>query len=302
MSRKKPIVAICYDFDGTLSPGNMQEYGFFSELGKVAENFWSESTESAKKNHADPILAYMNHMIDKAKIGDIGTTRQAFKKYGKTVKLFDGVEDWFERIIEHGKKKDISIEHYIVSSGLKEMIEGTSIGRKFKKIYACSFIYDNNDAAKWPAVAVNYTTKTQFLFRINKGIDDDNDNTKINEYIHESKRRIPFFRMIYIGDGLTDIPCMKLVKDKGGYSIAVYNPGGRGKKKDTEKLLKDGRVNFVAKAEYGVDSQIEKLVFAILDEIAATSQLNNLSKPITPRVKKTAPAPIEAINGEPAVV
>lgn len=293
MSRRKPIVAICYDFDGTLSPGNMQEYGFFSGLGKEAENFWNESSKLARNNNADPILAYMNHMIEKAKIGNIGTTRQAFKDYGKSIVLFKGVQDWFKRVDEYGNGIGITIEHYIVSSGLKEMIEGTSIGRRFKKIYACSFIYDNNDAAKWPAVAVNYTTKTQFLFRINKGIEDDNDNTKINEYIPGDLRRVPFSRMIYIGDGLTDIPCMKLVKDKGGYSIAVYDPARRNKKKETEKLREEGRVNFVATASYEKESNMEKLVFAMLNEIAMTYKLSGFVKPVRSLKKQQVPAQTE---------
>ena len=285
MGKKKPVIAICYDFDGTLSPGNMQEYGFFSGLGKDAENFWNESSKLARDNNADPILAYMNHMIEKARIGNIGTTRQAFREYGKTIKLFEGVDAWFSRINEYGKAHGIKIEHYIVSSGLKEMIEGTIIGKQFEKVYACSFIYDNNDAAKWPAVSVNYTTKTQFLFRINKGIDDDNDNIIINDYIPEAERRVPFSRMIFIGDGATDIPCMKLVKEKGGYSIAVYDPGKkRKKKKDTEKLLGDGRVNFVAAANYKKDAHLDRLVAGIFAEIAAKIKLSSLAKPLSKNI------------------
>lgn len=279
MGKKKPVIAICYDFDGTLSPGNMQEYGFFSGLGKAAESFWQESSKLARDHNADPILAYMIQMIEKARIGKTGTTRQAFREYGKSVKLFDGVEEWFSRIDGYGEKHGIKIEHYIVSSGLKEMIEGTKIGKKFKKIYACSFIFDNNDAAKWPAVAVNYTTKTQFLFRINKGIEDDNDNTIINQYIPESERRVPFSRIIFIGDGATDIPCMKLVKEKGGYSIAVYDPIKKNKKKsESEKLLADGRVNYAAEADYKENSHLDQLVFAIFSEIAAKITLADLSK------------------------
>lgn len=288
MAMKKPVVAICYDFDGTLSPGNMQEYGFFSGLGKEAKNFWKESAKLAEDNSADPVLTYMKLMIQKARIGDIGTTRKAFGEYGKSVTLFAGVEEWFDRISEYGKEKGISIEHYIVSSGLKEIIIGTTIAKYFKKIYACSFFYDHNDAAEWPAVAVNYTTKTQFLFRINKGIEDDNDHKKINEYIHEDERRIPFLRMIYIGDGDTDIPCMRLVKAMGGYAIVVYDPNRRGRKKESEKLLKDGRVNFVSAANYRINSRMDKLVCAILDKIAATTQLSKLN----PKLSKTKQAAV----------
>jgi hypothetical protein len=280
MANKKSVIAICYDFDGTLSPGNMQEYGFFSGLGSsVAKKFWCESERKAKENHADPILAYMNHMIEEAKVGNVGTTREAFKTYGKSVELFSGVEEWFSRISNYSKKYDIKIEHYIVSSGLKEMIEGSRIGKKFKKIYACSFIYDNNDAAKWPAVAVNYTTKTQFLFRINKGITDDNDNKRINEFIPENEREVPFARIIYIGDGLTDIPCMKLVKEKGGHSIAVYDSNNKHKKKkDTEMLLSDGRVNFIAEADYADNSHLDQIVKTVIDYIAIKMKLSLLVK------------------------
>lgn len=280
MANKKPVIAICYDFDGTLSPGNMQEYGFFSGLGSsAAKKFWCESERKAKENHADPILAYMNHMIGEAQVGNIKTTKEAFKNYGKSVEFFPGVEEWFSRISDYSKKHDIKIEHYIVSSGLKEMIEGSRIGKNFKKIYACSFIYDNNDAAKWPAVAVNYTTKTQFLFRINKGIEDDNDNKRINEFIPENEREVPFARIIYIGDGLTDIPCMKLVKEKGGHSIAVYDSNNKNKKKkDTEILLLDGRVNFIAKADYTSNSHLDQIVKTVIDHIASKLKLSLLAK------------------------
>jgi len=275
MAKKKPKVAICYDFDGTLSPGNMQEYGFFSGLGKAAETFWNESGALAKKNNADPILAYMKLMIDKASIGDMKTTRSAFKDHGKSVKLFDGVIDWFRRINQYGKEKGLCIEHYIVSSGLREMIEGTAIGKEFEKIYACSFMYDANDAAVWPAVAVNYTTKTQFLFRINKGIADDNDNQLVNAFVPDDQRPIPFTRMIYIGDGATDVPCMKLVKDKGGTSIAVYPPKSKSKRAETEKLIKEERVNYISNADYNAGARLDSVIKSVLDKISAEVKLQS---------------------------
>ncbi|MDF9827937.1 hypothetical protein M2447_002042 [Ereboglobus sp. PH5-10] len=276
MSKIKPTIAICYDFDGTLSPKNMQEYDFFNDLGTKAQPFWSEVEACRKRNHADQILTYMMLMIDKAKahVGSNKTTKASIQGYGKSVKLFNGVEDWFKIINAYGKKNGVIIEHYIVSSGIKEMIEGTSIAKYFKKIYACSFVYDEQDGtAKWPAVAVNYTTKTQFLFRINKGIEDDNDNTLINEYIPESQRPIPFSRMIYIGDGATDVPCMKLVKQKGGNSIAVYDQRKAGKLESAKALLANKRINYMAPASYGSGSQMKKLVCAIIDKIVAASRL-----------------------------
>lgn len=270
---KPIIIAICYDFDGTLSPGNMQEYGFFSSLGREAKNFWQESEKIAKDNQADPILCYMRQMIEKAKNGNIPTTQKAMKKYGKDVKLFPGVESWFDRLNAYGKKYGVKIEHYIVSSGLKEIVEGSCIGKKFEKIYACSFLYDNNDVATWPAVAVNYTTKTQFIFRINKGIQDDTDNREINKYKPEQERRVPFARMIYLGDGATDVPCMKLVKDKGGTSIAVYEEGKRTKQQTALGLLSANRVNFVLPANYSENSRLEMTIKALIDRIVAENRV-----------------------------
>lgn len=286
MLKKKYKMAICYDFDGTLSPGNMQEYGFFSGLGDLAKNFWKESTQIAKENKADPILAYMKHMIDKAAEGKIPTTQKAFRDYGKTVKFYNGVDTWFGRINEYGKQHNISIEHYIVSSGLKEMIEGTKIKKEFKKIYACSFIYDHNSVAKWPAIAVNYTTKTQFLFRINKGIHDDSDNKKINDFIPEKERTIPFKRMVYIGDGTTDIPCMKLVKDKGGFSIAVYPDTPPKKRTEANKLINDGRVNYSIEANYSIDSHMDLLIKAIIRKVISDLDLEELSSMKKSMLKK----------------
>ena len=268
--------AICYDFDGTLSPGNMQEYDFFSALGGAADNFWAESAEIARTNHADPILAYMMHMIDCAREGKIRTTRQAFRDYGKHIKFYKGVEEWFDRINAFGEKIGLNISHYIVSSGIREMIENTSIGNKFRKIYACSFIYDNNDVARWPAVAVNYTTKTQFIFRINKGIEDDDDHTAINKFVAQENRRIPFSRMIYVGDGSTDIPCMRLIKELGGTSIAVYPQRESAKRQEAHQLIADQRVNFAAPADYTENSRLDKIIRTVLERIAAEHELARL--------------------------
>lgn len=270
---KRVRVAICYDFDGTLSPGNMQEYGFFTGLGMTAKKFWEESMTLAKAHHADPILAYMKHMIVRAGIGKIKTTRQAFLEYGRSVELYDGVLEWFDRMNMVAASKGIVLEHYIVSSGLKEMIEGTAICQNFKKVYACSFMYDQNNVAEWPAVAVNYTTKTQFIFRINKGIEDDDDHQKINAYVPDSERPVPFKRMIYVGDGATDVPCMRLVKENGGYAVAVYPPKNSKKRKEALQLAADSRVNFIAPADYTPESTMSHLLSTIFDRIATEAKL-----------------------------
>ena len=268
---KKPTIAICYDFDGTLSPGNMQEYGFFDGLTpSERRTFWTESKKLARDNQADNILMYMKLMLDKAKEDKrLRTTRKAFKAYGKSIELYEGVESWFDRISNYGSERNMNIKHFIVSSGLQEMIEGTRISKYFERVFACSFFYDNNDAAIWPAQVVNFTTKTQCLFRINKGVRDITDDRLINQYVAPEKRPIPFSRMIYIGDGETDIPCMKLVKEQGGYSIAVFDPSKTGKKKVSKRLKDEGRVNFSIPAEYSCGSKLEETIFRIIDKMAS---------------------------------
>lgn len=268
-------VALIYDFDGTLSPGNMQEYDFIPAIGKKNKEFWEKSTRLAVDNDADPILTYMSEMIREAKSNGISLRREAFRNSGTKVELFDGVEQWFDRINAYAADKGLQIEHYINSSGIKEMIEGTKIGEKFRKIFACSFLYDVDGVAYWPAVAVNYTGKTQFLFKINKGIDTVWDTKLINEYSPEETRPVPFRNMIYIGDGTTDIPCMRLVKDKQGHSIAVFDPKKK-KSSSLQSLIADERVNFVCAADYRDGSHLDRVVKAVVDKIAVDSTLARL--------------------------
>lgn len=269
MKNPKPIIALIYDFDGTLSPGNMQEFGFIEAIGKRTKAFWSENTALALKNDADQILTYMHLMLQKANAENISLKRESFRSFGRKIELFNGVQEWFKLINAYGKSIGIKIEHYINSSGLIEMVEGTPIAKEFKKIYACSYLYDVDGKAYWPAVAVNYTTKTQFLFKINKGIDSIYDNKKVNEYIEQGVRRIPFSRMVYFGDGETDIPCMRLIKDQGGHSIAVYKPRDSKKKGVSEKLIAENRVNFACTADYSENREIHVVVKTILDKIKA---------------------------------
>lgn len=270
---KKPIVAIMYDFDKTLCTKDMQEYAFIPALGMSSAAFWSETNALTDAEEMDNILAYMYKMVEKAREKKVPITRDTFREMGRSVEFFDGVLSWFDRINEYGEQAGVRIEHYIVSSGIKEIIKGTPIAEKFKKIYACEFMYDYNGTIQWPKFAVNYTAKTQFLFRINKGVltIDSKSADKLNQYTPENERRVPFRNMIYIGDGLTDVPCMKLVKSNGGQSIAVYDQGkGR---EAAHNLLKADRVNFVAAADYGSGSDIETIVQAIIKKIHAVEEM-----------------------------
>ena len=267
---KKPIVAIMYDFDKTLCTKNMQEYSFIPNVGLSEDEFWDASNDLSKKLQMDGILAYMWKMIFESKRNSKSIHRKDFVELGKSLEFYEGVQEWFDRIKKYGKDKGVIVEHYIISSGLKEIIEGSSIYKKFKDVYACEFMYDENDTACWPKNVVNYTTKTQFLFRINKGVSDLSDDKTLNDYIPEDERRIPFRNMIYIADGITDVPCMKLVKVNGGYSIAVYQKN----KKDTAiDLLKNNRVNYISPANYKEGSDLDDLIKDIISEISLKDKL-----------------------------
>jgi hypothetical protein len=278
MTRKLIPVAIAYDFDGTLSPGNMQEHSFIPKIGTTPKKFWNKAERLAKENEADSVLTYMNLMVTEARAKGVPIRKQDFKDHGKSVTLFKGVKTWFERIDRYGKDIGLKLEHYIISSGIHEMIDGTPIAKKFERIYASSFKYDANGVAEWPALAINFTTKTQYLFRINKGALDVYDNKKINEFVPMEERPIPFENIIFIGDGETDIPCFSLVKSLGGHSIAVYKPKTKGARARAEKLVDDGRVNFFVPADYSSGSYIDEVVKAILDKISSDCELYFLGK------------------------
>ena len=276
--KKKPTVALIYDFDGTLSPGNMQEFGFIQAIGQTPAEFWSKSNAVPEGQEVSSILSYMKLMIDEARKKGISLTRDSFVSFGKHIELYEGVHHWFSLINEYGRRHGVVIEHYINSSGQTELIEGTSIAKEFKKIFACSFWYDENGVAVWPAVAVDYTGKTQFLFKIAKGIMDISDNTKVNDSQKEDEKPIPFSHMIYFGDGTTDIPCMKIVKMFGGNSIAVYDRHNQHQIDTARTLLKQDRVNFICEADYRIGSEMYEVVTTIIDKIKAESDFQALQR------------------------
>ena len=263
---KKAVFALMYDFDKTLSPRDMQEYAFIPGLGMEAEEFWEKCRVLASENRMDQILAYMFVMRREAR-GKSLLTRNTLRALGADVVLFDGVENWFSRVNAYAERLGIEAEHYIISSGLKEIIEGTPIAHEFKEIYAAEYLYNEFGEPEWPAMAVNFTSKTQFLFRINKGVLDVRDDRELNEFMPENKRRVPFRNMLYIGDGFTDVPCMRLVRSNGGHSIAVWQD----EKRHVDDLILHGRVNFGIRADYSEGSDMEKAVFAILDRAAAVN-------------------------------
>ena len=272
----KFTIALIYDFDGTLAAGNMQEYDFIPAVGKSNFEFWDEANHLAEEQDADQILTYMALMIRSAQAKGLSLRREAFQESGKRVELYPGVLEWFDRINAYGEEHGVRVVHYINSSGMKEIIEGTPIADKFRKIYACSFLYNVDGIAYWPGVAVNYTNKTQFIFKINKGVESVYDTKQVNQYMEEKDRPVPFSRMIYVGDGTTDIPCMRLVKNFGGHSIAVYNPSSESKRGEMNTLIRDNRVNHVCPADYSEGKEMDTVVKAIIDKCVADHKLAQL--------------------------
>ncbi len=271
---KKPIIAIMYDFDKTLCTRDMQEYTFIPNVGMKDEEFWQLANVFSTTEVMDSILSYMYCMVYKSRETGIPLTRESLVACGKDVEYHPGVEDWFERINRYAEEAGVEVEHYVLSSGLKEIIEGTTIAKYFKQIYACEFMYRDGQAV-WPKLAVNYTNKTQFVYRINKGVLDISNNADLNNSRPDSEKRVFFSNMIYIGDGLTDVPCMKLVKQSGGHSIAIYHPGKHG---GAAKLLEHGRVDWMFEADYREGSALDSTMKTLLQNLAYYNQLKGLNE------------------------
>ncbi|MGJ3231598.1 MAG: HAD family hydrolase [Oceanicaulis sp.] len=279
MTHRTPAIAIAYDFDGTLSPGSMQEHSFIPEIGEEKAAFWARVNGEAARLGADNILIYMHEMVKAARREGKRFRLDDIKRHGAKIGFFNGVaEGWFQRLRDHGAAQDVQVRHFIISSGLKEMIEASAVGCEFDAIFASEFKYDPNDVPEWAAAAVNYTNKTQFLFRINKGALDLSDHSEVNRYIPEDDRPVPFRNMIYIGDGDTDVPCMRTVKEQGGVSIAVHPPGDAALAEKTAGLKADRRVHFTADADYSEGSKLDAYVRAAIDKMAAVERLKALER------------------------
>lgn len=268
---ERPIVAIMYDFDKTLCTKDMQDYSFIPSLGMTEGEFWSFANELGTNEHMDSVLAYMYAMVKMSKDKNIPILRQKLVDMGRNVELFSGVESWFERISDFGSEQGVQVEHYVISSGMKEIIEGTSISKYFKSIFACEFLYDENGNGIWPKTDVNYTNKTQFVYRINKGVLDVANDNDLNRSMPDDSKRVPFCNMIYIGDGLSDVPCMKMMKAYGGYSIAVY----QNRDSKVVDLLKKGRVDYIYPADYSEGTGLDTTVKNIIRKMAICDILFN---------------------------
>lgn len=267
------IIAILYDFDKTLSTTDMQNYEFIPNLDMTPSEFWGKTTEFSNKYHVERILSYMYMMVECCRVKGIPLTRDYLRSCGRKIKFFPGVSTWFKRINQYGEEHGFKIEHYLVSSGTKEIVEGCSIYDEFTQAYACEFYYDEKSGLPiWPKLAINYTQKTQYFFRIAKGVTDIRDDNSVNA--KTKGLRIPYRNIIYLGDGMTDIACMTLVKSNGGRAIAVYPDKASEEEIDRVKnIYTDGRCNFVCKADYSANSDIEKVIRLIIDSIYTQEEI-----------------------------
>ncbi len=273
MTTQDPLrTAIVYDFDGTLAPGNIQEHSLLPNFLNISKTeFWGEVAKEKERHDADEILVYMGLILERARQLNKPVTLDVLREHGEATPFFSGVEDWFERIDRHAMERGLALEHYVISSGNHEIIEGTKIADRFKRIFACHYQYDEKGHAQWPAIAINYTGKTQYLFRINKGIDNAWDAEPVNRWQPIDERPIPFSRMLYLGDGDTDIPSMKMVRHQGGHSIAVFDPERWAKKELQSKvynLIAEDRAHFVVPADYSDGSQLDITVKGVIGRIA----------------------------------
>ena len=283
-------VAICYDFDKTLCRDDMQSFSFIRSVGMDIDTFWAESNAEARQHHMDRNLAWMKKMIDEATRSGKSIKREAFEALGRDVKLYRGVKTWFERVNRYGRQRGIAVEHYVISSGLKEIIQGSAIAANLNRIYASTFLYNAAGSAVWPAQVVNYTNKTQFIFRIAKGVFDENDDS-VNQSMEENDQHLPYRNMVYIGDSDTDIPSMRVVKNKGGFAIGVYDPEANRRKKVYD-LFQEQRIDFFAPADYSANQPLYRMIQKIIDLAAARQAIAGetrlLRELVTPYAKYSA--------------
>lgn len=266
IKNSNPPVAICYDFDGTLAPGNMQDRRFIPDIGLTKDEFWKEVAENTRRTECDSTIGYMYVMLEKAREAGVAVRRQDMAKWGQDTDFFPGVADWFSRINHYGQQQGIEVLHYVISAGNAEIIEASAIAKHLDGVFASRFLYDAQGHACWPAVAINFTTKTQYLFRINKGAFEHDYRDTINKYVPDQERPIPFENIIYLGDGETDVPCFRTVKSLGGLSVAVYDAGDFEK---AETFLKEGRVNATAPADYRKGQKLDTIIEGTIDLAAA---------------------------------
>lgn len=265
---KHNVIALVYDFDGTLTPQPMQEYTILPEIGiRNGKRFWQEVQRESRETKGERIVTYMRLMIEKSQARKYAVTADVLGNLATKITYFPGVTTYFSRIDKYARDNfaRVQLRHYVISAGLKEIISGANIAKHFYRIFASEYYYDEYGKAIFPKVIVNDTLKTQFIFRINKGKEELHENINLHMPMH--LRPIPFQNILYIGDGTTDVPCMTVIRKNGGYAIAVHKWGSARGKKTCRELLKAERVDFIAQADYRSGSELDRLIKLLLGNI-----------------------------------
>jgi phosphoserine phosphatase len=292
MTPERPRVVFAYDFDGTLAPGHMQNHAFIpDELGMNRAEFWAETNRLAREQRGDEILAYMHLMLAKAREKGLELSLESWRRRGAGLRLFPGVEGWFERQNARAEALGLDLRHFIISSGNRELIEGSPIARHFERIYASAFMFNAEDDAIGVALGVNHTSKTQYLFRINKWTLEEWDTVAVNRAQPKAERAVPFDRIVYFGDGFTDVPALRTVTDQGGYAIAVWDDDEKVSQTAAVALREDGRANLAGPGDYRDGAPLDELASAILQEISARARTPALGQ--WPDIKAQGELPLE---------
>lgn len=267
---RQNTIALVYDFDGTLSPQPMQEYTLLPKLGITPEEFWGRVQRESAETVSEKMLVYMRLVLELAQERRIRISRRDFRAMAADIRYFPGVEGWFDRINAYVRERSggkVRVLHYVISAGMKEILEGVSIRRHFRQVYASEYHFNFQGIATFPKVLITDTSKTQYLFRVNKG--RENLGESINEHMPEHERPIPFQNMVYFGDGMTDVPSMALTKKSGGHTIAVYPERHAEDRAVCVRLLEAGRVDFIAPADYRPRSALARQTRLLLDALIA---------------------------------
>lgn len=274
---KQNTIAIAYDFDGTLTPKAMQEYTILPELGIHAGGaFWKKCNQESKQFREEKDLVWMRRIKELSKEKKYKLTKKRLAELGSRIEYYKGVETFFQSMSQYVKKKSrgkMKLNHYIISSGLKEIIDGTTIRNNFKQIFGSQYHYNHLGYPDFPKVLITDTVKTQYIFRINKGKEDVSES--INQHMPEEERPIPFKNILFIGDGSTDVPAMNVTKKYGGFALAVYRPGSEKAKKECLGLRLANRVDSIAEADYRKGKEIYEFVTLVLDTMIQRYQFDS---------------------------
>ena len=268
----RETIAVIFDFDDTLAPDSTS--GLLQKLGVDVEEFWRDEVEPLIEDDWDPVPAYLVKMIQKSRSGEVPTiTKDVLQNWGQELPLHSGVTTIFKRIRDHAKKINprLSIEFYLISSGIEDILRHTEIAHEFHDIWASNFSYDETGAIAYPKKVISFTDKTRYIFYIKKGLSGDAVRGKpfeVNRKIAAESSRIPLNQMIFVGDGYTDIPCFSLVRKGGGIAIGVYDNDRQDRWGRAWGFVEDGRVSNLVPADYEEKRALSNSLIMAVESLA----------------------------------